>query len=71
VEIKSEKGQLEFWLNGVNVVTTSLWDDSWKKMVAASKFARMPDFGKFKKGHIALQDHGDMVWYRNIKIRRL
>jgi|SanBayMetagenome_1026888.scaffolds.fasta_scaffold19300_1 hypothetical protein len=71
VEIKSEKGKLEFWLNGVNVVTTSLWDDSWKKMVAASKFARMPDFGKFKKGHIALQDHGDMVWYRNIKIRRL
>lgn len=71
VEIKSEKGQLEFWLNGVNVVTTSLWDDSWKKMVVASKFARMPDFGKFKKGHIALQDHGDMVWYRNIKIRRL
>lgn len=71
VEIKCLKGQLEFWLNGVNVVSTTLWEDGWKKMVAASKFSKMPDFGKFKKGHIALQDHGDLVWYRNIKIRRL
>ncbi len=71
VEIKCSNGKLEFWLNGINVVSTTLWDDSWKKLVAGSKFASMPDFGKFKKGHIALQDHGDMVWYRNIKIRKL
>jgi hypothetical protein len=71
VEIKCLQGNLEFWLNGVKVVTTTMWDDSWKKLVAGSKFAKMRDFGKFKKGHIALQDHGDMVWYRNIKIRRL
>ncbi len=71
VEIKCSNGKLDFWLNGTNVVSTTLWDDSWKKLVAGSKFASMPDFGKFKKGHIALQDHGDMVWYRNIKIRKL
>jgi hypothetical protein len=71
VEIKCLQGNLEFWLNDVRVVSTTLWDDSWKKLVAGSKFAKMPDFGKFRKGHIALQDHGDMVWYRNIKIRRL
>jgi hypothetical protein len=71
VEIKSVNGQLTCWLNGVNVVSTVLWDENWKKMVAGSKFVGMPDFGKFKKGHIALQDHGDMVWYRNIKIRKL
>lgn len=71
VEIKCQGGRLEFWLNGTNVVTTTMWDDSWKKMVASSKFAGMRDFGKFKKGHIALQDHGNMVWYRNIKIRKL
>ncbi len=71
VEIKCLNGDLQFWLNGTNVVSTTLWDENWKKMVAGSKFAKMPDFGKFKKGHIALQDHGDMVWYRNIKIRRL
>ncbi len=71
VEIKCLNGDLQFWLNGTNVVSTTLWDENWKKLVAGSKFAKMPDFGKFKKGHIALQDHGDMVWYRNIKIRRL
>jgi len=71
VEIKCLNGDLQFWLNGTNVVSTTLWDENWKKLVAGSKFAKMPDFGKFKKGHIALQDHGDMIWYRNIKIRRL
>ena len=71
VEIKCLNGDLQFWLNGANVVSTTLWDENWKKLVAGSKFAKMPDFGKFKKGHIALQDHGDMIWYRNIKIRRL
>lgn len=71
VEIKCLQGNLEFWLNDVRIVTTTLWDDNWKKLVAGSKFSKMPDFGKFRKGHIALQDHGDMVWYRNIKIRRL
>jgi len=40
-------------------------------MVAGSKFKTMPDFGKAQKGHIALQDHGDNVWFRNIKIREL
>ena len=71
VEIKCVNGKLDFWLNGENVVTTQLWDDNWKKMVAASKFKQWSDFGTFKKGKICLQDHGDKVWYRNIKIKRL
>lgn len=65
------KGHLEHWLNGVKVVETQLWDDAWKKMVAASKFKDMPGFGTGRKGHIALQDHGDKVWYKNIKIKKL
>jgi cytochrome c len=40
-------------------------------MVAASKFASMPDFGKNTKGHIALQAHGEAMWYRNVKVREL
>lgn len=71
VRIIINKGALEFYLNGSKVVTTTLWDDNWKKMVAASKFKAWKDFGTFKSGRIALQDHGDPVWYRNIKIRKL
>jgi hypothetical protein len=48
-----------------------MFDDSWKKMVAGSKFHEWKTFGTFRKGVIALQDHGDKVSYRNIKIRKL
>jgi hypothetical protein len=70
-EIISKDGKLDFILNGTNVVSTMLWDDAWKKLVAGSKFKEWPDFGTYKKGHIALQDHGNTVWYRNIKIKKL
>jgi hypothetical protein len=43
----------------------------WDTLVANSKFKSMPDFGKASKGHISLQDHGDRVWFRNIKIREI
>lgn len=70
-EIKSLNGKLELFLNGEHVVTTQLWDDDWKKLVAGSKFKAYPDFGTYKKGKIGLQDHGNMVWYRNVMIRKL
>lgn len=71
VEIKAENGKLDFWLNGENVVSTQMWDDNWNKMIANSKFKEWPGFGTFKKGRICLQDHGDNVWFRNIKVRKL
>jgi hypothetical protein len=70
-EIRSLNGKLDFYLNGENVLSTTLWDDNWAKMVAASKFKEFPGFGTYKKGKLMLQDHGNMVWYRNIKLKRL
>ena len=70
-EIISKDGKLDFYLNGQHTLSTNLWDDNWKQMLAISKFKDMPGFGTFKKGKISLQDHGDEVWYRNIRIKRL
>ena len=66
-----KKGHIEHWLNGTKVAESSYGDDAWKALVAASKFKSMPDFAKSPIGRICLQDHGNPVWYRNIKIRRL
>ncbi|MEP7106791.1 MAG: DUF1080 domain-containing protein [Ferruginibacter sp.] len=62
---------LRFMQNGEEVVSTTLWDEAWKKLVAGSKFNDMPDFAKSRSGKITLQDHGDPVWFRNIKIKDL
>ena len=70
-EIISNKGKLDLILNGVTVVSTNYGDDNWKTMVAGSKFKRWPDFGTAFKGHIALQNHGNDVWYKNIMIKKL
>lgn len=58
-------------LNGEEVVTFPVGDEIWNAMVSKSKFADWDGFGKFIQGKIALQDHGHMVSYRNIKIKEL
>lgn len=70
-EIKSVNGKLELYLNGVQTAATTMWDDQWKQLVAGSKFKNWPDFAKFTWGHIALQDHGHEVMFRNIRIKKL
>jgi hypothetical protein len=70
-KLVSDHGKMQFWLNGEQLVTFTMHDAAWDAMVAGSKFKSMPDFGKATGGHIALQDHGDQVWFRNIKIREL
>ena len=62
---------VEHWLNGVRIVTYELGSPDFTARVAASKFKAYPQFGKAPRGHIVLQDHGDRVAYRNIKIRPL
>jgi len=61
----------EHWLNGVKVTEYELWSEDWNARVRASKFAAWPAFGRARRGHLALQDHGDRVAYRNIRIREL
>jgi hypothetical protein len=62
---------VEHWLNGSKVVEYELGSADWEARVAASKFATMPHYGREAAGHIALQDHGDPVAFRNIRIRTL
>ena len=62
---------VEHWLNGVKVVEYELWTAEWQAKVAASKFRQWGQYGLNRSGHIALQDHGDRVSYRNIRIRVL
>lgn len=64
-------GKVEHWLNGVRIVTYELWTPEWKDQVQNSKWKDFPGYGIGKKGHIALQDHGDVVYFRNIKIKEL
>ena len=70
-EIVSKDGKLEFYLNGEKTLSTTMWDDNWRNMIANSKFKNMKAFGTIKKGKIGLQDHGDDVWFRNIMIKPL
>jgi cytochrome c len=62
---------VRFWLNGHNVVSYTLDSPEWRALKAKSKFAGYPRYGLAPTGHIVLQDHGDAVAYRNIRIKKL
>jgi hypothetical protein len=62
---------VEHWLNGHQVVVYDLWTADWDRKVAASKFGAWPRYGRATRGHIGLQDHGDLVFFRNIRVREL
>ncbi len=71
VRLISKNGKVEHWLNNRKLVEYDMNAPEWQKLIADSKFKEMPGFGKARKGKIALQDHGDVVWYKNIKIKKL
>jgi Domain of Unknown Function (DUF1080) len=60
---------VEHWLNGVKVVEYELWSPDWERLVRASKFKEYANYARARRGHIGLQDHGDTVAFRNIKVR--
>jgi hypothetical protein len=64
-------GHVEHWLNGKKIVDYNLWTDEWKKKKMEGKWKDAAGYGMSKKGHIALQDHGSEVWFKNIKIKEL
>jgi hypothetical protein len=59
------------FLNGKKVVDAEIGSDDWNKKLAESKFASWPKFAKNDHGFIVIQDHGDEVWYRNVRIKKL
>jgi cytochrome c len=66
-----ENDRIEHFLNGVRLLQIVRGSEEWDRAVAASKFAETEGMGVAKRGHITLQDHGDIVWYRNIKVREI
>jgi hypothetical protein len=61
--------RVEHWLNGTRILQYELGSPALQAAIDRSKFKDIERFGKPQKGHILLQDHGDRVWYRNIRIR--
>jgi hypothetical protein len=71
VRIVSKGPMVEHWLNGVIVLSYERWTVEWFAMLRNSKFKDHNEFGAMQRGHIGLQDHGDVVKFRNIRIRAL
>jgi hypothetical protein len=69
--VSRKDGSVEHWLNGMKVLEFKRGSDDYRAHIAASKFKATPAFGEAARGRILLQDHGDAVAFRSIKIRSL
>jgi hypothetical protein len=71
VRIRVSGPHVEYWMNGGKIVEYELGSPELNELIAASKFKAWPKFAKNPTGYIALQNHGGVTWYRNIRIRKL
>jgi hypothetical protein len=62
---------VEHYLNGKKILEFERWTPEWQTLRDSGKWKDAPDYGKFKTGRIAIQDHGSIFWFRNIKIKKL
>ena len=70
-KILFDNGLVEHWLNGEKIVEFEAWSEEWFALKNSGKWDDYPEYGLASRGVFALQDHGDRVWYRNLKIREL
>jgi len=66
-----KEGHVEHWLNGYRVVSYKIGSNEWETLLNGTRFQELSSFGTVKSGHIALEDAGDTVWFRNLRIREL
>ena len=69
--ILSQGRHVTFWLNGHKTVEFERGSPQFRELVAGSKYKNIPDFGEWADGHILLQEHGNEVSFRNLKLRAL
>lgn len=62
---------VEHWLNGAKVLEFERWNDEWERLKNAGKWVDAPNYGSAATGHIVIQDHGSVFWFRNVKIREI
>ena len=70
-KIVFNNGHVEHWLNGEMIVEFTAWDENWHEERETGKWKDYPDYGSAKKGRIALQDHGNKAYFKNINIKQL
>lgn len=61
--------EVEHWLNGVKTAGYTLWSPEWRALKTNGKWKDYPAYGAAKQGRLGLQNHGNMAWFRNVKVR--